>query len=92
MASESRKSYSGQFKLDVALAAIKADDVSVVSKNFNVAPNLVYTWKNCLIEKGGDIFEDNRKKDKQLEQNAKLVEELKEVKKERDFLAHVLAQ
>lgn len=52
-----RKKYTSQFKLDRALEAIKNNNLSEISRKYNIGANLISKWKSHLIEQGSHIFE-----------------------------------
>lgn len=52
-----RKSYTSQFKLDRSIEAIKKDNLSEVSRKYDLSVNLISNWKDRLIEQGAKIFE-----------------------------------
>lgn len=70
-----RKTYTGQFKGNVALAAVKAEKtLSELAAQHEVHPNQIKQWKRHLIEHVGDVFTDKRRKqDKETES---LIDEL----------------
>lgn len=51
-----RKTYSPQFKLDRALEAVKANNLSDISRKYNVPVNVISNWKNQLNERGHHVF------------------------------------
>ncbi len=54
---KTRKIYTPQFKFDRALEAVKSDNLSVISRKYNVSVNVVSNWKDKLIEQGSHIYE-----------------------------------
>ena len=93
MSSGSHKTYDCNFKLKVALAAIKNNrPIEDLIKEFNVSTSQVYEWKKQLEEHGGIIFEDKRKPENQTVTNEKTLQAtLEKVTAERDFLVRVLS-
>jgi len=71
----SRKTYTGQFKGNVALEAVKAEKtLSELASQYEVHPNQIKQWKRHLVDQVGQVFTDKRhQQDK--EQDA-LIEEL----------------
>ena len=70
-----RKTYDDSFKARVALEAIKGErTISEIASQYEVHPNQIIQWKKRLLEKVADVF--SRKKDPQLDEQEKLVEEL----------------
>lgn len=52
-----RKSYTSQFKFDRSIEAIKRNNLSEVSRKYDVSVNLISNWKDRLLEQGAKIFE-----------------------------------
>lgn len=52
-----RKAYTSQFKFDRSIEAIKKDNLSEVSRKYDVSVNLISNWKDRLLEQGARIFE-----------------------------------
>lgn len=93
MSSDLHKTYDGNFKLKVALAAIKNDrSMEDLSKEFDVAISQIYAWEKQLEEQGGIVFADKRKPENQNVSNEKKLQAIIEkVTAERDFLVRVLS-
>jgi len=70
-----RKTYDDNFKARVALEAIKGEKtISEIASQHEVHPNQIIQWKKRLLENVADIF--SKRKDPELEEQEKLVEEL----------------
>lgn len=54
--SRRKKSYTSQFKLDRALDAIKGN-VAEIARKYDLNVNLLYLWRDQLIERGPQVFE-----------------------------------
>lgn len=54
---QKRKAYAPQFKFDRAVETIKNDNMSEVSRQYNVNVNVLSRWKEQLLERGSHIFE-----------------------------------
>lgn len=93
MSSDLHKTYDGNFKLKVALAAIKNDrPMEDLSKEFDVAISQIYAWKKQLEEQGHLVFADKRKPENQNVSNEKKLQAtIEKVTAERDFLVRVLS-
>lgn len=52
-----KKSYTPQFKLDRALEVIRTNNVSEIARKYGLNPNLLYLWRDRLIENGTGVFE-----------------------------------
>ena len=70
-----RKTYDDNFKARVALEAIKGErTISEIATQFEVHPNQIIKWKKQLLENVSSLF--SKKKDPEIEELRKLVEEL----------------
>lgn len=87
-----RRSFSGEFKAKVALAALRGDrTVNEVAAHFEVHPLQVTKWKKQFLERAPGVMEDRRGcRKKEPPENGGLVDELyREIgrlKVERDWL------
>ena len=53
-----KKSYTPQFKLDRALDSLRGkDNVSEIARKYGLNANLLYLWRDQLIERGLKVFE-----------------------------------
>ena len=70
-----RKTYDDNFKARVALEAIKGErTISEIAGQFEVHPHQIIKWKKQLLENVSSLF--SKKKDPEIEELRKLVEEL----------------
>jgi len=53
-----RKQYTAQFKFDRAVEAIKADNLSAISRKYGIGVNLLSRWRQDLLERGYRVFEN----------------------------------
>ena len=49
--------YTPQFKFDRALEIMRTDNVSEVARKYGLNPNILYVWRDHLVEKGSVIYE-----------------------------------
>lgn len=49
-------SYTPQFKLDRALEAVRTNNISEIARKYGLNPNLLYLWRDQLIERGAEVF------------------------------------
>jgi len=54
--SRKKKSYTAQFKLDRALDALRGN-VADIARKYDLNANLLYLWRDQLIERGPQVFE-----------------------------------
>jgi transposase len=74
-----RKTYTGQFKGNVAIAAVKAEHtLSELATQYEVHPNQIKHWKSYLLEHVGELFEDQRRQ-KEKDKDAMLDELYKQI-------------
>lgn len=52
-----RKQYTPQFKFDRALEAVKNDNLSEISRKYNIGTNILCKWRSDLIKQGFRLFE-----------------------------------
>jgi len=52
-----KANYTPQFKLDRALEAIRTNNISEIARKYQINPNLLYIWRDQLIERGSSVFE-----------------------------------
>jgi transposase-like protein len=93
MARKIRKKHSDEFKLKVALAAVKGDkSVADMCNEFGVSSSQIYNWKDLLLQRGTAIFADQRIVDDKQKEIDKLHRLLGKASAEIDFLSNVLDQ
>ena len=52
-----RKKYTPQFKFDRAIETIKNDNLSEISRKYNIGANVLSKWRADLIKQGYRLFE-----------------------------------
>ena len=58
-----RRVFDKTFRAKVALAALKGDKtLSELASQFDVHANQVSAWRQTLIDRAGDLFEDGRRR------------------------------
>jgi transposase len=91
MAKRIMKKHSDEFKLKVALAALKGNKtIAELCNEFNITGSQIHTWKKQLEEQGAKIFADRRRVENQKDEVDKLHRIIGKITAERDFLSRVL--
>src|SRR3990172_1357777 len=52
-----KKTYTAQFKLDRAVESLKGGNAAEIARKYDLNPNLLYLWRDQLLEHGAKIFE-----------------------------------
>ena len=90
----SGRKHSAEFKLKVALAALKEDKtLPELCQQFTLHSSLIHKWKKQLKEHGGLVFQETRREPETAQQKTeieKLRAKVGELLMERDFLKNVL--
>jgi len=86
----SRRKFSGSFKAQVAIEALKErESLAELSKRFDVHPQVISKWKQEFMERSSEIFE-TKSPDKQSQIDLdKLYAKIGQLEMERDFLKKV---
>lgn len=87
-----RRKFTAKQKADIVLSVLKGEqDVVEIGKQHNIAPSLIYRWKDEFEERSHRVFtsktEDNAK-DKQIKKYERIIAKLTT---QNDFLDKVLA-
>lgn len=56
-ATNKRKTYSPQFKLDRAIEAHRTNNLSEISRKYGINPNVISKWRAQVKDHGAKIFE-----------------------------------
>lgn len=87
-----RKRYSREFKLEAVRLLEQADKpVAELARELGIRRNLLYKWRDTLVEKGEASFPGAGRKRDFEQENARLRRELERVKEERDILKKAAA-
>lgn len=52
-----KASYTPQFKLERAIEALCAKNISDLARKYNLSTNILCLWRDQLIERGASVFE-----------------------------------
>lgn len=52
-----KKTYTAQFKFDRVVDILKGGSAAEIARKYDVNPNLLYLWRDQLIERGVKAFE-----------------------------------
>lgn len=55
--SNKRRQYTPQFKFDRALEALRADNLSEISRKYGVSVNVLSNWRSELLNRGAQMFQ-----------------------------------
>ena len=84
-----RKSYTADFKAQVALEAVKGErSLSELASRYEVHPNQIGQWRKALLAGVREVFSDKRQRKEQdgEAEKARLYEEIGRLKVELDWL------
>lgn len=85
-----RKSHTGAFKAQVALAALKGDKtINELASLFGVHPTMIHGWKKQLVSNAEELFASGANKrslDEHESLQAQLYEQIGRLKTELDWL------
>lgn len=54
---KAKKTYAAQFKFDRAMDVLRGGGAAEIARKYDVNPNLLYLWRDQLIERGVKSFE-----------------------------------
>ena len=84
-----RKSFTTEFKVRIALEAIKGQrTVNEIARQYGVHPNQVTQWKRQAIESLPEVFSTKRERDAEEEEvlKAQLYQQIGQLKVELDWM------
>jgi transposase len=90
-----RRVFSGTFRAKVALAAVKGDKtLSELASQFDIHANQVSAWRQELVERAAELFEDGRRRqpDDGTANQQELYEQIGRLKMELEWLKKKSAQ
>ena len=77
--SKKRRKYSAEFKLDTVMEGLRGEkSIAQICRERDITDSLYYKWKQTFVERGPEIFEDERQgadnsKDKQIAELERMV-------------------
>ena len=87
---KTRRKFSGEFKAQVAIAALKErESLAELSKRFDVQPLLIARWKKEFIERSAEIFETKAPEQEYQVEKDRLFSKIGQLEMENDFLKKV---
>jgi transposase-like protein len=89
MRKRQRKSYTPEFKVKVALEAIKGQrTINEIASHYDVHPNMVTQWRKQAIESLPEVFSSQRDREaeKQQELRDQLYQQIGQLKVELEWL------
>ena len=86
----SRRKFSGAFKAQVAIEALKErESLSDLARRFEVQPLLIARWKKEFIERSSEIFETRAPEQEYQDEKDRLYAKIGRLEMENDFLKKV---
>jgi transposase-like protein len=70
-----RRSFTAQFKFETVMEALRGDKlVAQICRERNITESLYYKWRDAFLERGAQVFEDQRssQRDEHVERIAEL--------------------
>jgi len=85
-----RRKFTAAFKAQVAIEALKErKSLAELSKDFEVHPNMITTWKREFLEYASIVFEKGSPKDDFGKERDKLIHLIGRLEIERDWLKKI---
>lgn len=86
----SRRVFSGAFKAQVAIEALKErDTLAELSKRFEVHPQVISKWKQEFVERSHEIFETKAPEENLEKEQERLYAKIGQLEMERDWLKKI---
>jgi len=86
----SRRIFSGAFKAQVAIEALKErDTLAELSKRFEVHPQVISKWKQEFVERSHEIFETKAPEENLEKEQERLYAKIGQLEMERDWLKKI---
>jgi transposase len=86
----SRRIFSGAFKAQVAIEALKErDTLAELSKRFEVHPQVISKWKQEFVERSYEIFETKAPEENLEKEQERLYAKIGQLEMERDWLKKI---
>ena len=87
---QGRRKFTGAFKAQVAIEALKErDSLSDLARRFHVQPLLITEWKKEFVERSSEIFETLALEQEYQVEKDRLYSKIGQLEMERDFLKKV---
>ena len=87
---QSRRKFSGEFKAQVAIAALKErESLTDLAKRFDVQPLLINKWKKEFIARSAEIFDTRPPAEEFQDEKDRLYSKIGQLEMECDFLKKV---
>jgi transposase-like protein len=89
---KNRRKFTAKQKADIVLSVIKEENKVVeIGKKYEIAPTLIYRWKDSFLENADKVFE-NKEESKETDRKIKKYENvIAKLTTQNDFLDKVLA-
>ena len=85
-----RRKFSAGFKAQVAIEALKErDSLAVLSKRYELHPNLISKWKQEFLDRSSEIFETQAPEINFEAEREKLYAKIGQLEMERDWLKKI---
>jgi len=85
-----RRKFSAGFKAQVVIEALKErDSLAVLSKRYEIHPNLISKWKQEFLDRSSEIFETQAPEVNFEAEREKLYAKIGQLEMERDWLKKI---